>query len=218
MAGTCLPSLMSLSSLHRLVAELERLLHDGRVDEAVLDRLQRLLVLVEGDQDAGLSLRDEARTAPAMRRAVVRPEADRQHQVGIAGQRVLDVLLRLARGRCRPGTRAGSRGPAPASASPRCPARRSMAFCMSMRPTNSATLPLLLVAQRPSARRPPAAARPPRRCWCRRTTLRFDLGASESWQMTGIFAATRSSSGVIESGLTGQTAMPSKPAPSCLRG
>src|SRR6478736_3523433 len=40
--------------------------------------------------------------------------------------------------------------------------------------------------------------------------MRFDLGASESWQMTGILAATRSSSGVIESGLTGDTARPVK--------
>ena len=81
---------------------------------------------------------------------------------------------------------------------------------MSMRPTNSATLPLRLSPSAFSAAAP--AARPASVLFVPTYAMRFDLGASESWQMTGIFSATRSSSGVIDSGFTGLTAMPSKPS------
>src|SRR4051812_22926535 len=46
-----------LERLHRLVAELERALDDRRIDRAVLDRLQRLLFLVEGDDQRLLRAR-----------------------------------------------------------------------------------------------------------------------------------------------------------------
>jgi hypothetical protein len=39
----------------------------------------------------------------------------------------------------------------------------------------------------------------------------LDFAASPSWHTTGIFSATRSSSGVIGSGLIGAMDMPSKP-------
>ena len=77
-----------------------------------------------------------------------------------------------------------------------------------MRPTNRATLPLR-DRPAPSARRRPRRG-PPRRCWCRRR-LALRLGRVRVVAMTGIFAATRSSSGVIESGLTGLIARPWKP-------
>src|SRR5262245_18088695 len=83
-----------LQRLHRLVAELERPLHDGREDRPVLDRLQRLLLLVERHDQRLLRARRRLHRVDHGR-AVVRPEAHDHHQVGIARQRVLDVLLRL---------------------------------------------------------------------------------------------------------------------------
>ena len=171
-------------------------------------RLQRLLVLVERD-DGRLVLARRRADGARQRRAVVRPEADGQHQVGVTGQRVLDVLLRLgAVGAVEEhGQNLEARRLEHLFDALRGARWRSACRCgrRTARPCPCACRPA------PSARRRPRRG-PPRRCWCRRSAMRFDLGASESWQMTGIFAATRSSSGVIESGLTGLTARPWKPS------
>ena len=160
---------------------------------------------------AGFSLRADARTAPASSgRCTTRCRSSAPGR-GYARARPRRSSS-PSRGRSCPGTRGGSRGPVPLPASPRCPAgARSRSACRcgrrTSRPCPCACRPA------PSARRCPAA-RPASTLLVPTYETRFDLGASESWQITGIFSATRSSSGVIESGLTGLTAMPWNPRPS----
>src|SRR5215510_15209084 len=77
---------------HRLIAELERLLHDGRVDRALFDSGQGLVFFVEGDDlhfadFAGLS--DRAQYGGT----VIRPEADHPGDVRIIDQRGGDIIF-----------------------------------------------------------------------------------------------------------------------------
>ena len=90
------------------------------------------------------------------------------------------------------------------------PRLRSIEFCMSMRPTNIATLPLVMLAAFSASIAACPASLPAATLSVPTNALRCDFGASESCTTTGIFAATRSSSGVIASGLMAQIAMPSK--------
>ena len=77
----------------RLIAELERLLHDRGVNRAVFDAGQRLVGLVEGDD---LHAADLAGLAHGVenRRAVVAPQPDEALDVRISHQRVGRVRLR----------------------------------------------------------------------------------------------------------------------------
>src|SRR5438105_150035 len=83
-----------LERLHGLIAELERALDDGREDRSVLDAPQGLLFFIERD-DQRLHGARRRPHGVAHARAIVGPQADCHHQVRIAGQRVLHVLLGL---------------------------------------------------------------------------------------------------------------------------
>src|SRR5262245_53860252 len=77
---------------HRLIAELERLLHDGRVNRSLFDAGQGLVFFIEGDDlhfadFAGLS--DRAQYGGT----VIRPEADHPGDVRIIDQRGGDIIF-----------------------------------------------------------------------------------------------------------------------------
>src|SRR3954469_1701044 len=78
---------------HRLVAELEWLLHDGASDGARLDAGQRLVLFIERDDR---HLPDLVRIADGIEncRAVVAPQPDEGGHIGVRHERLRDVRLR----------------------------------------------------------------------------------------------------------------------------
>ena len=77
---------------HRLVAELERLLHHGAGDRARLDARERLILFVEGDDR---HLADLVRVPDGIEncRAVVAPQADEGGDIGMGHESLRDVCL-----------------------------------------------------------------------------------------------------------------------------
>src|SRR6476659_4079464 len=77
---------------HRLVAELERLLHHGAGDRAGLDARERFILFVEGDDR---HLADLVRVPDSIenRRPVVAPQADERAYIGMGHESLRDVRL-----------------------------------------------------------------------------------------------------------------------------